>query len=137
MKLRPARTQAEAQKPVSVIADLDAFTEESVGFKFQGMIYVLKPVTAEEMMNMELARIKLVTMLQAKGEGLFLSSDEVYERYFELINPIVPDLPYAELRAMSVMALNSLLSLVMRQLSGDPTLYEKKKEIDRMRERQG
>lgn len=127
MKLRPARSQAEAEKPISVIADLDALTEEKVGFKFHGKVYVLRPVTAEEMMNMELARIKLVTMLQAKGDGLLLNSDEVYERYFELINPIVPDLPYAELRAMSVMVLNSLLSLVMRQLTGDPTLYEKKK----------
>lgn len=128
MNLKPARTQAEA--PISVIADLDALTEEKVGFKFKGKIYVLNPVTAEEMMQMELARVKLLTMLNYKAEGLILENDEVYERYYELIHPIVPELPYAELRVMSVMVLNSLMTLVMRQLTGDPTLYEKKKRLN-------
>jgi hypothetical protein len=129
MKLRPARTQAEAERPISVIADLDALTQEKVGFKFHGKIHVLNPVTAEQLMEMELARVKLVTMLNARAEGLVLSSDEIYQRYFDVVHPIAPTLTYAEIKSMDVMTLNSILTLVMRQLTGDPTLYQKKKEI--------
>lgn len=121
MSLKPAQKQDEK---VSLISDLDALVSEKVGFKLNGVVHVLNPVTAEQMMVMELARIKLVHMLNERIDGLALSGDDVYERYFEFISPIVPSLSYPELRTMTVAQLNNVLNLVFRQLSGDPTLYE-------------
>lgn len=115
------------EKHVSLIADLDAFKSEKVGFKFNDVVHILKPVTVDQMMEMELARVKLVHMLRERSDGLPLSGDDVYQRYYDFIHPIVPSLTYAELRAMNVVQLNNILNLVFRQLTGDPTLYSEKK----------
>lgn len=112
------------QEPVSLIADLDALISEKIGFKLNGQIHVLQPITAEQMMEMELARVKLLAMLNARGDGLALDGNEIYERYFEVIHPIVPTLEFAELLTLKVVQLNNLLTLVFRTLAGDPTLYD-------------
>lgn len=124
MSLEPATKHT---KPISLIADLDALVSESVGFRLNGKTYVLKPVTAEELMKMEVARLKLITMVQARGEAPLLPNDEVYERYFEFINCIVdPLITIQEIMSMSVVQLNAVINLVFRQLAGDSSLYEKK-----------
>jgi hypothetical protein len=118
---------SSAENHVSLIADLDAFKSDKVGFKFNNVVHILRPVTVDQMIEMELARIKLVHMLNERLNGLALSGDDVYQRYFDFISPLVPSLTFPELREMTVIQLNNLLNLVFRQLSGDPTLYTQKK----------
>lgn len=120
-------------KNVKVISDLDDLVSEDVAFVYKGKTYVLNPVTAEDMMKMEVARAKLVLMLTGRADGLALPPDEIYERYFELISPIVKDLTYPDIRSMNVVQLNALLNLVFRQLTGDPELYGEKKKTMKLR----
>lgn len=116
-------------KQVTLIADLDALVNERVGFKLNQKTYILKPVTAEDLMEMERARRKLVLMVESRGEGVILPQDEIYERYFDFINCVVtPGLTMAEVQALTLTQLNALTNLIFRQLAGDASLFEKKKQ---------
>ena len=121
-KLKPARPEYEPQ--VKIISDFDSILSEQVGFKFRGVTHILKPVDVKNFMKMTLAYQNLLKMIQNRSEGNPLTEDEVFERYFDLISPIVPSISYPEIRGMSLVMLNNLVNLVFRQLSGDPTLHE-------------
>jgi hypothetical protein len=122
-RLRPTRT--EAQESVKIISDFDSLLTEQVGFKFRGKIHVLNPVDVKNFMQITIAYRNLLQMIEARSEGSSLTDDEVYQKYYDLIHPIVPSITYAEMRAMTLVMLNNLINLVFRQLSGDPSLYEK------------
>lgn len=121
-KLRPARTEHEPQ--VKIISDFDSILSEQVGFKFHGKVHVLRPVDVKNFMKMTLAYQNLLKMIQDRSEGTPLTSDEVFEKYFELISPIVPSIRYPDIRSMTLVMLNNLVNLVFRQLSGDPSLAD-------------
>lgn len=121
-KFMPAR--AEVEEPIKILSDFDALIAQKVGFKFHGKVYVLNAVNVENFMSMTLAYQELLKMVGDRSQPTSIEDNEIYEKYFNLINPIVPDFSYADLRSLPVVLLNNLVNLVLRQLAGDPKLYE-------------
>lgn len=122
MRLRPARTQA--LDSVKILSDFDSMVTEEVGFKFMGKIHILKPVSVENFMRITIAYRKLIDMLQKRSQGEALTDKEVFQRYYDLIHPIVPTIQIDQIESMTLVMLNNLVNLVLRQISGDPTLYD-------------
>lgn len=122
----PSRSQA--QDPVRIISDFDSLLTEQVGFKFQGKIHKLTQVDVRNFITVTLAYQKLIQMMSERSEGSELTDQDVYQKYFDLIHPIVPTISFAEMRGMTLVMLNNLVNLVIRQIAGDPTLYEKKSD---------
>lgn len=129
-RLLPAR---EKHPTVKILSDFDKMVSESVGFKFHGKVYVMKPVNVGNFMSVTLAYQGIIQMMSDRSEGKGLNDEDVYLKYFDLISPIVPEITFAEVRSMTLVVLNQLINLIYRQLAGDPSLYsdvEKKKFLN-------
>lgn len=123
MNLKPARTQAQGE--ISFIADLDKFRDKSVGFVLNGQTHILQPITGYDLVNIEIARITLLQMMTDETNGKTASTDtEKYEKYYEMIHPLAPQITFAEVTTLNATQLNQILSLIQRQIQGDPTLYD-------------
>jgi hypothetical protein len=123
-KLKPTRSEAKDDN-IKILCDFDALVNERVGFKFKDKTYVVNNMSVENYMQLTLAYKKLVEMINARAEGEILDEEEIYQRYYNLINPLVPDFTFADLRSLPFILLNQLISLVLRQIAGDPALFDK------------
>lgn len=117
MELKPARTQAK-QDPLRIIADLDKFASNSVGFIFNGKTHTLGEVTGHQLVSMEIARLSLINGDETMTD---LEKDELVSK---IISPLVPTLQFADIRAMNDMQKNSIMTLIGRKLKGDASLFE-------------
>lgn len=129
MIFRPARTQAqEPTGSMKIICDFDALVSEKVGFKFKNKQYVVNNVDVENYMQITLAYRNLMQMIEERSKGTSLGEDDIYQRYFDLVHPLVPTFSYEELKQLPFVLLNQLVNLILRQIAGDPSLYDKKDE---------
>ena len=128
----PARAQAQHDQipDVKIVCDFDSVLSQRVGFKFQGRVYQMEPVTVENYMKVTLAYRDLLDMAQGRAQGVAMKQDEIYLRYFELIHPLVPEFSYETLKQLPFTALNQLINLVIKNLSGDNS-YLNKQEVEK------
>ena len=117
-----------AEKPedtdVKIVCDFDAMISQSVGFKFQNRFYKLSNVDVKNYMEVTLAYRDLLQMASSRSEGIVMTQDEIYMKYFNLIHPLVPDFKYESIKKLPFVLLNQLVTLILRQLAGDPELFK-------------
>jgi hypothetical protein len=123
MNLKPARTEHTGS--MKVICDFDALVNERVGFKFKNKYYAINNLTVETYMQVTLAYKNLYEVTQKRAKGTEYDQEKIYQIYFDFIHPLVPDLTYADLRQLSFVLMNQLISLVLRHVAGDPDLFNK------------
>lgn len=121
-KFKPARSEA-MEEPIKIISDFDALIAQKVGFKFNGEIYEIQPVDVENFMKVTMAYQNLLKMFENHHESPIEDDNTIYEAYFALVQPLVPKFKWADLRSLKILQLNALMNLILRQLSGDPSLY--------------
>ncbi len=122
---KPARSEAQKESPeVKILCDFDSILSTSVGFKFKGKVYTLNPVDVESYMKLTLAYRDILQIGEMRAKGIALTEDEVYIKYFNLIHPLTPELPYEDVKKMPFVLLNKLINLILKQLAGDPELYD-------------
>jgi hypothetical protein len=124
---KPARSAAEAPQNMKVLVDFDGFIDKSIGFKLKGKYYIINNITVENYMKVTLAYKNLLDVMSKRSNGEETDHEDVYETYFQLVSPLVPELTFAELSALPFPGLNQLLTLILRQIAGDPELA---KEIE-------
>jgi len=125
MIFKPARAQAEPIPQMKIVCDFDALVGEKIGFKFKNKYYLINNVSVENYMQITLAYRNLLEMVTSRSQGDTLPQNEVYHKYYDLIHPLVPDFEFEDLKSLPFFLLNQLIQLVMRQLAGDPGLYDK------------
>lgn len=114
---------------MKILCDFDALVAEKVGFKFKNQLYELHVVDVENYMQITVAYRNLIQMISDRSEAsVSLTEDDVYQRYFDLVHPLVPDFLFEDLKKLPFVLLNQLVNLILRQIAGDPSLYEKKDE---------
>lgn len=123
-KLKPARTQAESPTPTTIVCDFDSLMSESVGFKFQNKTYVVAALDLENYMQVTLAYKRLMEMISQRSEGESLDMETVYGKYYDLVHPLAPTFAYEDLKKLPFPLLNHLMNLILRQIAGDPTLFD-------------
>lgn len=128
MLLKPARNNDQDIPHTKIVCDFDALVQERVGFKFKGKIYLVNSVSVENYMEVTLAYRNLIEMVSNRSEGNVLDQNEVYQKYFDLIHPLVPDFTYADLISLPLALLNQLMNLIFRQIAGDPKLFDSSDE---------
>lgn len=124
MLFKPARTNAEDPN-MKILCDFDALVSQTVGFKFKGRNYLVKNVDVENYMQVTLAYRNLLEMVQSRSQGASLEENEVYQKYFDLVHPLVPDFTIEDLKKLPLVLLNQMMNLIFRQLAGDPSLFDK------------
>lgn len=124
MPTRDARDQ-------SLVVDLDDLIAKSVGFKFRGKQYKVKPVSTEKFMELseKLADAgRLVTLAQA---GEQIAEAQVYKAYQEFISVLVPNFTVDIFTEMELPQVHALLNLIIKHATGQPMnldqILEKKK----------
>lgn len=120
-RFMPAREEA---KPIKILHDLNVLSSEDIGFKYKGKVYKLGKLTVAAWMQLipAYAKVQELQNKLLKGEEVDVSS--VIEGYFEITSTLIPELTYAEIRAMEYGELNAILNLIKRKFEGDPTLGE-------------
>lgn len=123
-KLKPARTQAGSPTPTTIVCDFDALMSASVGFKFQNKTYRLATLDLENYMQVTLAYKSLMEMISQRAEGQQLDMENVYSKYYDLVHPLAPTFAYEDLKKLPFPLLNHLMNLILRQIAGDPSLFD-------------
>jgi hypothetical protein len=118
--LKPARTEAEPG--VKILLDFDALLKRRVGFKMHGKTYIINDIDVGNYMEVTAAYRDIVEIVSKRSQGEEVDRDEIYERYYKLVHELCPEFSYADLRALNFSGLNHLLSLIFRQIAGDPAL---------------
>lgn len=128
-KIMPARSRAQAP---DVVVDLDDLIAKTVGFRFQGKTYNVRPVDTETFMNVanELGRIR--GMIKELADGKPTSEDEIYGAYHRYISILVPDFDLADLRKMQLPQVHGLLNLIVKHATGQPLDFDGQLEKKKM-----
>src|SRR6266478_4091918 len=129
MLFKAARSNAQEESPpMKIVCYFDSLLTERVGFKFKNRQYVINNVDVENYMQITVAYNHLIEMVGNRSEGHALPEDDVYQKYFDLVHPLVPDFSYEDLKKLPFVLLNQLVNLILRQIAGDPSLYETDKK---------
>lgn len=120
-KFMPAREEA---KPIQVIHDLDVLSSQDIGFKYKDKIYKLGTLTVAAWMKLIPAYAKVTELQKKLAQGESVEILDVIDGYYEITSALIPDLKYAEIRAMEFGELNAILGLIRRKFEGDPTLAQ-------------
>lgn len=128
MKMMPAR---DASKPLKIIHDLDIVDSENFGIKWKGIEYPIHSLTVGQGMQMTLAYQKLVDVEMRLSQGERIEPLEVAQTYSNLFSIVMPGISAQDVLEMGQNRVNTVLSLISRILSGDPSLLDtvKKKPI--------
>lgn len=131
-KLKPTRTAATATEEtpanVKLVCDFDSLLSATVGFKFEGKTYIVNALDLENYMQVTLAYKNLTEMIQSRADGQVLTSDDVYQKYYDLVHPLCPTFSYESLKRLPFAMLNHLMNIMLRQVAGDPELFSKTDE---------
>lgn len=116
-----------------MVADLDALIAEPVGFRFQGKVYRCEPVDTKTFLQLAEVLEEVRQLIKSQGEGLPISSEQIYEAYHRYISAVCPDFTISILKAMTLPQVHGLLNLVIKHVTGQPMApedTEKKKMTD-------
>lgn len=111
----------KTEKNLEVLSDLDELISRSVGFRFQGKLYEIKPLDLEEffIVSNSLAKLDDLRTKKIKDEVTLLNA---YQELFDGI--VTPHLDVKKMRYYQVAALfNLILECIMGKAQVD---YEKK-----------
>jgi hypothetical protein len=126
-KLMPARSA----KDMSMIVDLDDLITRPVGFKFQGKIYRVEPVSAQTFMELSDALSEAGNLLAAAKAGDKIAEVQVYEAYQKFVSVLVPKFTVNILKEMQLPQVHALINLIIKHATGQPMspqeITEKKK----------
>lgn len=132
-KIMPAR--ARAQEPdagsMSTIVDIDDFVSKPVGFRFQGRLYRVEPVSTERFMELTRVLEEIGSLTKMTRAGRETHEDEIYGLYHRFISSLCPEFTMATLKAMQPSQLHALVNLIIKHATGQAMSLddEKKKTL--------
>ncbi len=110
-KLRPARPE------VKVIADIDEIISQPIGFRFNGRIYTIQPISTRVFVHVA-QELQSFTQLLKKKETEEITEDEIYNSYYRWVKSVCPEISQADIRKMTVAQLNALMNLIIEHMTG-------------------
>lgn len=125
-KFMPTREEL-TPKDYTIVADLDAFIEEPVAFKFGGKMYEILPVDTKAFMKVSRELDRIRKFLESRAEGKDITDEQIADSYFSFFSPLCPELKRDDVGKMTVAQLHALLQLFIRHLTGQELDPVKKK----------
>jgi hypothetical protein len=111
-------------RPVQIIHDLDLIQSEKIGVKFKGKTYVIEDLKVGQGMKISLAYSKVVDLELKLANGQQVERTELAQAYYDIISIVIDNITVSDILDMTQDAINALLSLISRKLTGDPSLTE-------------
>lgn len=115
--LRPARTQAVPDN-VRVVADLDKLVAEPIGFRLNGKVHVIKPITTRTflLVSQKLGELDILRAKISKtGE---ISEREIVERYHAVFQSCSDTMTKDDIRDMTHSQRAALLQVILECIGG-------------------
>lgn len=108
---------------VEIITDLDAILTRTVGFRFNGRIYQIKPLTLEQfaLATNALAGIDLLR------RETHIDSDQLIDAYANLFEVVCPEIGRKDIQEMGVQRVAALYQLVVEIIVGKAEIEAQKK----------
>jgi len=108
---------------VRLVCDLDAILTETVGFKFDGVIYEIPPISLEKFI-LAVQGLAVLDNLKQKKE---LNGPELLDAYESLFRLVCPKLTRKIIQDMGHQRIGALLNLIIEVIMGKATLTLEKK----------
>ena len=108
---------------VRLVCDLDAILTETVGFKFDGVIYEIPPISLEKFI-LAVQGLAVLDSLKQKKE---LNGTELLDAYESLFRLVCPKLTRKIIQDMGHQRIGALLNLIIEVIMGKATLTLEKK----------
>lgn len=121
-KLRPAR---DAYDEVKVVADLDRMISDPVGFRFQGKVHVIKPMTQEVFLKTASAFAKMDQMRKDPVHDV----DKLISVYVELFSRCCDTIGVKEVRAMTDSQKGAIVQQIVDCITGRAHVDDSKKKL--------
>lgn len=121
LKIRPARPSEENTE---VLSDLDALILKPIGFKFQGKIHQVNPISTAVFLKVTNAFSQI-----EKLKNPNVSKEEIIGTYVDIFGSVCDTIGEKEVEAMTVAQCGALLKLILDQIAGQAHT-EKKKNLE-------
>lgn len=108
---------------VKVISDLDRLISEHTGFKWQGKVHVINPISTELFLKLtaEFDRLQGLLKQDDRDQKLVLDS------YAKLFGAVCDTITIHDVREMTFAQIGALFALVMRCVTGQAQVEGQKK----------
>lgn len=124
MSLFDLRTGKKKQeKNVEVVSDLDAIDSEPIGFRFQGRVHVIKPITAGQLLRVYEGFHQLDRLIASKE----VTAEELVDSYAKLFGSVCETITRKDVEEMSQAQAGALFALVFDTVTGRSQAEKKKR----------
>jgi hypothetical protein len=118
-----ARAVFSPKGEVRVISDLDAIISETVGFRFEGKVYEIPPLTLETF----IIAVQHLAVLDGLKNKEKVTPEELLSAYTNLFSLVCPKVTRATVETMGHQRIAALLGLIIEVIMGKATLDAEKK----------